>query len=187
MPLQDAAPAHHLCPRRLLVKKAACGRPHALAPCWLSASCCTPPCRANTAAAPLWLNISWLPECTPLGCTLSITFFPAERVRWRREQALSPASQAELEALLGRAAALLEAAGISAEESSGGGNNSNHGRRKKLMGHVRALLLRSQASTAEVRALHGLCKELEGRQQQEAAPAAAASAPSQQHQQQGQH
>lgn len=51
----------------------------------------------------------------------------------------------------------------------------------------RALLLRSQASTAEVRALHGLCKELEGRQQQEAAPAAAASAPSQQHQQQGQH
>lgn len=37
---------------------------------------------------------------------------PAERVRWRREQALSPASQAELEALLSRAAALLEAAGI---------------------------------------------------------------------------
>lgn len=38
--------------------------------------------------------------------------YPAERVRWRREQALSPASQAELEELLGRAAALLEAAGI---------------------------------------------------------------------------
>lgn len=40
----------------------------------------------------------------------------------------------------------------------------------------RALLLRSQASTAEVRALHGLCKELEGRQRQAAAPAAAAPA-----------
>ena len=30
----------------------------------------------------------------------------------------------------------------------------------------RSLLLRSQASVAEVRALHGLCKELEGRQLQ---------------------
>jgi hypothetical protein len=28
----------------------------------------------------------------------------------------------------------------------------------------RSLLLRSQANVAEVRALHGLCKELEGRQ-----------------------
>ncbi|KAL4444260.1 hypothetical protein ABPG75_011997 [Micractinium tetrahymenae] len=104
------------------------------------------------------------------------SLFEDERLRWRREQALSPASQAELEALLSRAAALLEAAGISAEESSGGGNNSNHGRKKKLMGHIRALLLRSQASTAEVRALHGLCKELEGRQRQ------AAQAAVQQHQ-----
>lgn len=32
----------------------------------------------------------------------------------------------------------------------------------------RSLLLRSQASTAEVRALHGLCKELERRQQNKA-------------------
>jgi len=33
-------------------------------------------------------------------------------------------------------------------------------------GSFRSLLLRSQASTAEVRALHGLCKELERRQLQ---------------------
>ncbi|KAL4441497.1 hypothetical protein ABPG77_002001 [Micractinium sp. CCAP 211/92] len=112
------------------------------------------------------------------------SLFEDERVRWRREQALSPASQAELEALLSRAAALLEAAGISAEESSGGGNNSNHGRKKKLMGHVRALLLRSQASSAEVRALHGLCKELEGRQRLVAGPAPPASPTQQQQQQQ---
>lgn len=50
----------------------------------------------------------------------------------------------------------------------------------------RALLLRSQASTAEVRALHGLCKELEGRQRQAAGPAAPASPIQEQQQQQQQ-
>ncbi|PRW50932.1 rRNA methyltransferase [Chlorella sorokiniana] len=100
------------------------------------------------------------------GSLLSGSLFESERVRWQREQALASASQAELEALLQRAAALLEGAGISAKESIGGGDKSNHGRRKQLMGHVRSLLLRSQASTAEVRALHGLCKELERRQRQ---------------------
>lgn len=54
----------------------------------------------------------------------------------------------------------------SAKESTGGGDKSNHGRKRQLMGHVRALALRSQASTAEVRALHGLCKELEARRRQ---------------------
>ncbi|PSC75750.1 rRNA methyltransferase [Micractinium conductrix] len=95
---------------------------------------------------------------------MSGSLFESERVRWQREQALTAAPQAEVEALLARAAALLEAAGFSSKESSGGGNRSNHGRKRQLMGHVRALLLRGQASTAEIRALHGLCKELEGRQ-----------------------
>ena len=36
----------------------------------------------------------------------------AERVRWQRDQALTVASMAELEALLQRAVALLEGAGI---------------------------------------------------------------------------
>ena len=51
----------------------------------------------------------------------------------------------------------------SAKDSVGGGNKSNHGRKKQAMGHMRALLLRSRANTAEVRALHGVCKELEAR------------------------
>lgn len=46
-------------------------------------------------------------RCPPLPLPLT-----AERVRWQREQALTGASMAELEALLQRAAALLEAAGI---------------------------------------------------------------------------
>lgn len=54
----------------------------------------------------------------------------------------------------------------STQESVGGGDRSNHGRRKLLMGHLRSLLQRSQASTAEVRALHGLCREVEARQRQ---------------------
>ncbi|KAI3426975.1 hypothetical protein D9Q98_006919 [Chlorella vulgaris] len=110
------------------------------------------------------------PSVGPLAPSGSL--FEDDRMRWRREVALAPANQAELEALLQRMAALLQAAGISAEESVGGGPKSNHGRRKRLMGHARSMLLRSQASAAEVRALHGLCKELEGRaeaaQQQQA-------------------
>lgn len=42
----------------------------------------------------------------------------------------------------------------------GGGDRSNHGRRKRPAGHLRAVLRRSQASAAEVRALHGLVKAL---------------------------
>ncbi|KAL4854311.1 tRNA (cytidine/uridine-2'-O-)-methyltransferase TrmJ [Chlorella vulgaris] len=86
------------------------------------------------------------PSVGPLAPSGSL--FENDRMRWRREVALAPANQAELEALLQRMAALLQAAGI------------------------RSMLLRSQASAAEVRALHGLCKELEGRaeaaQQQQA-------------------
>lgn len=54
----------------------------------------------------------------------------------------------------------------SAAESTGGGDKGNHGRRRRAMGHLRALLLRGQANTAEVRALHGMVKELESRLRQ---------------------
>jgi tRNA C32,U32 (ribose-2'-O)-methylase TrmJ len=73
----------------------------------------------------------------------------------------SLATQGEIEALLTRAVALMERAGLDSRESSGGGDKSNHGRKRKPAGHLRALLARSQASTAEVRALHGIFKELE--------------------------
>jgi len=71
------------------------------------------------------------------------------------------ATQGEIEALLTRAVALMERAGLDSRESSGGGDKSNHGRKRKPAGHLRALLARSQASTPEVRALHGVLKELE--------------------------
>jgi tRNA C32,U32 (ribose-2'-O)-methylase TrmJ len=71
------------------------------------------------------------------------------------------ATQGEVEALLTRAVALMERAGLDPRESSGGGDKSNHGRKRKPAGHLRALLARSQASTPEVRALHGILKELE--------------------------
>ncbi|KAG7667321.1 hypothetical protein Ndes2526B_g04172 [Nannochloris sp. 'desiccata'] len=71
------------------------------------------------------------------------------------------ATQGEIEALLTRAVALMERAGLDPRESSGGGDKSNHGRKRKPAGHLRALLARSQASTPEVRALHGILKELE--------------------------
>lgn len=73
------------------------------------------------------------------------------------------APQGEVEALLARAVALMEAAGLDARESSGGGDKSNHGRRRRPAGHLRALLARSQATTSEVRAMHGILKELEKR------------------------
>lgn len=71
------------------------------------------------------------------------------------------ATQGEIEALLRRAVSLMERAGLDSRESSGGGDKSNHGRKRKPAGHLRALLTRSQASTPEVRALHGILKELE--------------------------
>jgi tRNA/rRNA methyltransferase len=71
------------------------------------------------------------------------------------------AAQGEIEALLARAIALMERAGLDSRESSGGGDKSNHGRKRKPAGHLRALLARSQASTQEVRALHGILKQLE--------------------------
>lgn len=73
------------------------------------------------------------------------------------------APQGEVGALLARAVALMEAAGLDVRESSGGGDKGNHGRRRRPAGHLRALLARSQATTAEVRALHGILKALEKR------------------------
>lgn len=78
-----------------------------------------------------------------------------------REMADNLASQGEVEALLARTVALMERAGLDTRESSGGGDKSNHGRKRKPAGHLRAVLSRSQATTAEVRALHGVLKELE--------------------------
>ncbi|GAB4818563.1 hypothetical protein N2152v2_005609 [Parachlorella kessleri] len=87
----------------------------------------------------------------------------AEQAKFVRRRALAPADQGQLEALLDRWAALLEGAGISAKESTGGGHKGAHGRRRKAMGHMRSLLLRGRANAVEVRALHGLAKELERR------------------------
>ena len=85
----------------------------------------------------------------------------AGRVQYHRARAETAAPHAEIDALLRRAAALLTAAGISTEESSGGGDKGNHGRRRKPLGHLRQVLTRSQANVAEVRAMHGLLKEVE--------------------------
>ena len=71
------------------------------------------------------------------------------------------ASQGEIDALLVRAIVLMEKAGLDVRESSGGGPKSNHGRIRRPAGHLRALLSRSQATTREVRSLHGVLKELE--------------------------
>lgn len=72
-----------------------------------------------------------------------------------------PANHSEVDALLSRISSLMGQAGISAEESTGGGDKSNHGRKRRPFGHVKAVLQRSQLSTAEVRALHGIFKKLE--------------------------
>lgn len=50
----------------------------------------------------------------PTAANAALPLLPrhAERVRWQRDQALTVASMTELEALLQRAAALLEGAGI---------------------------------------------------------------------------
>jgi len=66
---------------------------------------------------------SWL-ECSEhhllkQPCLPTTGRIAVERVRWQREQALASASMAELEALLQRAAVLLEAAGIRWVDVSG--------------------------------------------------------------------
>lgn len=77
-----------------------------------------------------------------------------------RPQVQQLATLAEVEALLGRLAGLMEAAGIDARESTGGGDRGAHGRRVLHFGHLRRLLLRAQATRSEVRAAHGVIKQL---------------------------
>jgi len=93
---------------------------------------------------------------------LFVCILRADRIlNSRREIAGAPANHAEIDALLRRAGALLTAAGIAIEESSGGGDKGNHGRRRKPLGYLRHMLTRSQANTAEVRAMHYLLKDIE--------------------------
>ena len=87
----------------------------------------------------------------------------AARMAFLRERWSVPAVYEDVEALLARAAALLESAGINTEVSSGGGDKGNHGRRRKSFGHLRALMNRAMATKAEVRALHAILRELERR------------------------
>jgi tRNA C32,U32 (ribose-2'-O)-methylase TrmJ len=87
----------------------------------------------------------------------------AVRLRWLGARAARRAPAAELEALLARAGALLAAAGVGVEETAGGGSGRAHGRRVRPAGRLRALLLRAGATAAEVRALHGVLKQLEAR------------------------
>lgn len=84
-----------------------------------------------------------------------------ERISYVRKRWSTSASKADVDKVLERAGRLLEMAGISSIETSGGGDKGNHGRRKMAFGHLKALLTRSQATTAEVRALHALLRELE--------------------------
>ena len=81
-----------------------------------------------------------------------------------RARQVQIANQAEIEALLARGVSLMERVGMDVRESSGGGDKSNHGRRRKAVGHVRAMVARSMATRAEVRAMHGILKHIEGLQ-----------------------
>jgi len=85
----------------------------------------------------------------------------SDRIAYVRQRWSTPASRADVNKVLERASRLLERAGISSLETSGGGDKGNHGRRKMAFGHLRALLTRSQATAAEVRALHALLRDLE--------------------------
>jgi TrmH family RNA methyltransferase len=83
--------------------------------------------------------------------------------QYQENDALSVATHEELEALLHRLSACLTSMGIDPSESRGGGDKSNHGRKRLAPGHIRNILLRSQATQQEVRSLFGLVKELEKR------------------------
>lgn len=80
------------------------------------------------------------------------------------ERGTELASRKDIDALLDRVHSSLENAGIRKdmlEESSGGGNTGAHGRKKLAFGHLKALLIRSRASVAEIKAMHALLRELE--------------------------
>lgn len=72
-----------------------------------------------------------------------------------QQRGFQPASAAELEALLDKAAALAISANESPDESTGGGSRGTHGRRRKAQGHLRAVLQRARVTAWEARSLHG--------------------------------
>jgi len=73
----------------------------------------------------------------------------------RTQRGFLPASAAELDALLDKAAALAIASGGTPDESTGGGSRGTHGRRRKAQGHLRAVLQRARVTSWEARSLHG--------------------------------
>jgi tRNA C32,U32 (ribose-2'-O)-methylase TrmJ len=85
---------------------------------------------------------------------------PGRRSDTATRASTQPAAHSELAALLDKLSAIATAAGVSGEDSRGGGAQGRHGRRRLPVGHARALLGRSAASTAEVRALHGLASSV---------------------------
>lgn len=71
------------------------------------------------------------------------------------------ADHAEVNALLSRVTRVLTGLGLDTVETRGGGDQGNHGRRMQPLGHLRSLLMRSRATTQEVRSLFGLVKSVE--------------------------
>lgn len=72
-----------------------------------------------------------------------------------------PASHAEVDALLDKVNQMLCSIGIVVPESIGGGDRGNHGRKRQSTGHLRSIFQKSKATTAEIRSLFGLLKEVE--------------------------
>lgn len=71
------------------------------------------------------------------------------------------ATHSEMNALYDRILGLLERQGIDTAESRQGGDAGNHGRRVLAPAALKSILLKSQASAAEVRSIFGLLKDLE--------------------------
>jgi len=68
------------------------------------------------------------------------------------------ADHSELNALLSRVTKIVSQLGLETTESRGGGDQGNHGRRLQPLGHLRNMVMRSRATTQEVRSLFGLVK-----------------------------
>eukprot|EP00879_Flechtneria_rotunda_P014117 GHRR01014747.1.p1 GENE.GHRR01014747.1~~GHRR01014747.1.p1 ORF type:complete len:367 (+),score=101.63 GHRR01014747.1:1455-2555(+) len=81
-------------------------------------------------------------------------------------KALQPAAGSEVAALLAKVSQIAANVGLNGEESRGGGAQGSHGRRRLAVGHIRSILSRAQASTWEVRSLHGLATAILNRVQE---------------------
>eukprot|EP00889_Picochlorum_renovo_P001084 jgi/Picre1/28114/NNA_003521.t1 len=68
------------------------------------------------------------------------------------------ANHSELNALLSQVTGVVSHLGLDTTESRGGGDQGNHGRRLQPLGHLRNVLMRSRATTQEIRSLFGLVK-----------------------------